>query len=251
MVAGGDTNSASGTFSFVGGGGSNAASGFEGIVTGGFANCAGGAVSWASGNRAKAVQWALIRGRQRACSGLTYPGFLGDQETFIWSDTQDADFVSSGANQFLVRADGGAMFNRNTLVDPGFDDFVIGRARPAAAATPIPISVVMRNGRSVAMFVSDGSGSLILNLPSLTAGSNRLQVNGDVGGTATLSHGGAWTNAASGTQGGFRRGRRRCGAGAGGQPAGATLELHRLRPGASTWPDGGGFPRGVWARRIR
>ncbi|MBK9655253.1 MAG: hypothetical protein IPO66_07185 [Rhodanobacteraceae bacterium] len=199
VVAGGDTNSASGTFSFVGGGGSNAASGFEGIVTGGFANCAGGAVSWASGNRAK-VRPGLDPGVGSACSGLTYPGFLGDQGTFIWSDTQDADFVSSGANQFLVRADGGAMFNRNTLVDPGFDDFVIGaRSASSGGDADTDLRLVTRNGRSVAMFVSDGSGSLILNLPSLTAGSNRLQVNGDVGGTATLSHGGAWTNASSRT----------------------------------------------------
>jgi hypothetical protein len=44
-----------------------------------------------------------------------YAGGVGDRGTFVWADTQFADFVSSGSNQFLVRAGGGFGFNTNVV----------------------------------------------------------------------------------------------------------------------------------------
>ncbi|MDZ4814166.1 MAG: tail fiber domain-containing protein [Pseudomonadota bacterium] len=35
----------------------------------------------------------------------------GDEGTFVWADTQGIDFVSSGADQFLIRAEGGVAIN--------------------------------------------------------------------------------------------------------------------------------------------
>ena len=38
----------------------------------------------------------------------------GDEGTFAWADAQNLDFVSTGPNQFLVRAAGGMAINTNT-----------------------------------------------------------------------------------------------------------------------------------------
>jgi hypothetical protein len=112
-VGGGYFNTASGTDSTVGGGGGNTASGFRSTVGGGSDNCAGGSFSWAGGRRAK-VRPAGDPGGG-ACSGLgSYPGGNGHEGTFVWADSQNANFVSTGPDQFLVRAQGGMAINTNT-----------------------------------------------------------------------------------------------------------------------------------------
>jgi hypothetical protein len=85
VISGGHTNLASLAFSTVGGGFGNTSSGTFSTVPGGSANVAAGSLSFAAGNRAKAMN----------------PG------TFVWSDSQNADFASTANNQFLVRALGG------------------------------------------------------------------------------------------------------------------------------------------------
>ena len=87
-VAGGDGNLASGTQSAVGGGAGNRATGAQATVPGGLANEAGADLTLAAGYRAK----ALNRG------------------SFVWADSTDADFASTGNNQFDVRAYGGTRF---------------------------------------------------------------------------------------------------------------------------------------------
>jgi hypothetical protein len=110
-VGGGSSNRATQTSSTVGGGSDNTASGGSSVVSGGRDNCAGGGLSWAGGYRAKARPPANPGGNG-SCAALTYPGGDGDQGTFIWADAQDVDFVSSGRDQFAVRAAGG--FGLNT-----------------------------------------------------------------------------------------------------------------------------------------
>lgn len=88
-VAGGDGNIASGSKSVVGGGHLNTASGINSAVLGGFSNLAQGDHSFAAGRRAKA----------------SHTG------SFVWADTQDADFGSTGDNQFVIRASGGVGIN--------------------------------------------------------------------------------------------------------------------------------------------
>jgi len=112
-IGGGSTNTASGGRSVVVGGESNSASGSRSTVGGGSANCAGGTVSWAGGSGAK-VRPATAPSGSSACSGLTYPGGNGDEGTFAWADSQPANFISTGPNQFLVRAAGGMAINTNT-----------------------------------------------------------------------------------------------------------------------------------------
>jgi hypothetical protein len=109
-VSGGYANQA-GEAASVLGGAANVASGPASVVSGGFRNCAGGAYSWAGGNRAK-VRPSTDPGGSESCSGLTYPGGNGDIGTFVWADGQNSNFVSTGNNQFLVRAAGG--FGLNT-----------------------------------------------------------------------------------------------------------------------------------------
>ncbi|MBI1743910.1 hypothetical protein HYR54_12715 [Candidatus Acetothermia bacterium] len=87
-VGGGKINTALGISSTVGGGFSNAASGLDSTVPGGHQNFAQGNYSFAAGFRAKA----------------------NDQGAFVWADSTDADFTSTAANQFSVRANGGARF---------------------------------------------------------------------------------------------------------------------------------------------
>ena len=102
-VSGGYGNNAGGNTSTVGGGGSNTAGGNFSTVGGGYANTAGGDYSFAAGRQAK------IRDRYTAGA----PPYVGDQGTFVWADSQAADFISTGQNQFLVRAAGGVGINKN------------------------------------------------------------------------------------------------------------------------------------------
>ncbi|UCB53035.1 MAG: hypothetical protein JSV10_02810, partial [Candidatus Zixiibacteriota bacterium] len=84
-VGGGGGNTASAGGATVGGGSANTASGLNATVPGGHMNTAAGSYSFACGNRAQADH-----------SG-----------TFVWADGTDADFASTGGNQFLIRASGG------------------------------------------------------------------------------------------------------------------------------------------------
>ena len=114
-VGGGFNNTAGGPRSVVGGGSSNTAIGNWSTVSGGAENCAGGTYSWAGGRRAK-IRPGDNPGGDDSCGGLTYPGGPGDGGTFVWADSQDADFVSTGPNQFLVRAAGGVYFGTDSTV---------------------------------------------------------------------------------------------------------------------------------------
>ena len=197
-VSGGVGSLAAGNSSTVAGGAEGQALGFAAFVSGGNLNCAGADASWAGGKMAK-VRPGTNPGVSGACDFLTYPGGNGDAGTFVWADNAGSQFVSTGPNQFLVRANGGAMFNQNALVSVN-DDFVIG-ARPGASGgdADVDLRLVSRNGRSASMYVVDTTGTLRFNLTNLTAGNDRLSVAGGVGGAATLSNGGAWTNASSRT----------------------------------------------------
>ena len=102
-VSGGQFNTASGTESTVGGGLRNTASGTESTVSGGERNCAGGDGSWAGGSR------ATVRPGNETGDGLCTANSGdadGDEGTFLWSGSPFGDFVSTGANQFGVRANG-------------------------------------------------------------------------------------------------------------------------------------------------
>jgi hypothetical protein len=116
-VGGGTVNTASGVQSTVGGGSLNSASGFASTVSGGTDNCAGGVKSWAGGQRAKVRPGTGSGAAGDGCAGVASTATVdGDGGTFVWADSQSADFVSTGSNQFLVRAQGGIFFGTNSTV---------------------------------------------------------------------------------------------------------------------------------------
>lgn len=109
-VGGGYGNKASGDSSTVAGGNSNDSSGIYSTVPGGRLNCAGGDMSFAAGFRA--VTRAGNQAGDEQCFQVAGSGDAnGDEGTFIWADSQNANFISTGPNQFLVRSEGGVGIN--------------------------------------------------------------------------------------------------------------------------------------------
>lgn len=124
-VSGGAGNSATGLCSTIGGGGPNVASGSDSTVSGGSANGALGAASSIGGGNANTAagsfstvpggravvaggNYSLAAGRRAKVRTAAQSGDSdGDNGTFVWADSTDADFTSTGPDQFLIRASGG------------------------------------------------------------------------------------------------------------------------------------------------
>jgi hypothetical protein len=125
VVAGGSANSVNGFAGVISGGQNNtvATNAQYAVVPGGDLNWAGGINSFAAGHRAKA----------------------NNDGTFVWADTTDADFGSTGNNQFLIRASGGVG---------------IGTANPTAA-------LEVSGTAKATTFQGDGSG--LVNVPGTAA----------------------------------------------------------------------------------
>jgi len=197
-IGGGVFNFATGDRSTVAGGESNTASGPYGFVAGGYYNCAGGHSSFAGGRYAKVRPGSASGGVGEGCGNAPIsPLAAGDEGSFVWADKHDINFVTTGPNQFMLRAGGGFMANTNALPNPSTDDVVFGaRAADSGGDADADVVWLSRSGKQAKIYISDTTGGFVVNVPNLTVGSNRLSVNG-TGGTATLSNGGAWTNASS------------------------------------------------------
>ena len=187
-VSGGSGNTAIASHSTVSGGDANTASGLNGAVSGGRFNCAGGDFSWVGGARAKTrVGNGVNDGTCAPSSGDPN----GDEGSFVWADrSTEVDFVSSGPNQFIVRAAGGV----------GINTVPATTIELTIQALNADANIVLRtaSGKEVSIFANDTSGTLrFVTVP--TAGLDRIQVFGGSGGPATLSNGGTWTNASSRT----------------------------------------------------
>lgn len=118
-VGGGFRNVASGRSSVVAGGDGNTASEVGSTVSGGNRNCAGGLFSWAGGSRAKVRPGSNSGALGLGCEGVPQStGPSGDEGTYVWADRQLSDFVSSGSSQYLVRAQGGALFTDGSVNTP-------------------------------------------------------------------------------------------------------------------------------------
>ncbi|MDX1747845.1 MAG: tail fiber domain-containing protein, partial [Halobacteriales archaeon] len=94
-VAGGSTNEARGQSATVGGGANNSAVGLLSTIPGGSSNRATGTTSFAAGYKARA----------------------NHDGAFVWNDrsvtTNDDSLLSTGANQFIIRAAGGVGIGTN------------------------------------------------------------------------------------------------------------------------------------------
>lgn len=107
-IAGGISNGAGASNSFIGGGHDNATGGVGGgVVAGGGENTAGGIYATVPGGyRNSAVGGYSLAAGQRAKAN--------HNGAFVWADSANADFASTGNNQFLIRASGGVGIGTNS-----------------------------------------------------------------------------------------------------------------------------------------
>ncbi len=129
---GGGQNNAAGPHAAVGGGWSNYAKGPYGSIAGGYDNTVGGGneeyaavgggnTNWANGRA------ATIPGGEQNEVWADYSFAAGRRAkvnhtgTFTWADSIDADFSSTGNNQFLIRAGGGVGVNTNNPAGYGMN----------------------------------------------------------------------------------------------------------------------------------
>ena len=164
-VGGGISNMASDAYATVAGGLQNTASAQYSSVSGGHRNCAGGHYSWAGGRRAKVRPGFNSGFPGEGCAGvpINEDQDRGDQGTFIWADSQDANFVSSGENQFLVRASGGVGFGRQPsdyfVIDSGVslqdDDYGFGTGA-------LRVLLSDSNGNALTKFRVMGNGGVAI-----------------------------------------------------------------------------------------
>jgi hypothetical protein len=119
VALGGSNNVAEGDGSVVIGGLSSTAL-RTGSVAIGTSLCAGAPHSWAGGNEAKVRPPSGTSSNPpgSGCDGVPNSNLAGgDSGTFIWADNSvgvDPPFVSSGSNQFAIRARGGVRLNEQT-----------------------------------------------------------------------------------------------------------------------------------------
>lgn len=169
-IGGGRLISASGSHATVGGGKQNSSTGDSSTVPGGELNSAAGNHSLAAGYRAKA----------------------NHDSTFVWADSEAADFASTAGDQFLIRAAGGVGINKN---DPATALDVNG----TVAATGL--SVI--GTATATSFIGDGSG--LTNVPGDGLGDHTatqaldmatfdIDNAGTVNATAFVGDGSALTN---------------------------------------------------------
>jgi hypothetical protein len=117
-VSGGASNTASGPFAMVGGGFHNTASGVDAAVGGGYANTASGDFATVGGGYANTASgdFATVGGGYANTASGDYSFAAGANAhaahagSFVWADNNLVNFSSTTANQFKVRATGGATF---------------------------------------------------------------------------------------------------------------------------------------------
>jgi hypothetical protein len=93
-IGGGAVNNATGQYATISGGLNNTAMGDFSTIPGGHDNVANGDYSYSAGHRAIA----------------------GHSGVFVWADQTDADFMSTGTDQFIIRAGGGVGIGTNSPI---------------------------------------------------------------------------------------------------------------------------------------
>jgi hypothetical protein len=121
-IGGGSYNVSSGTISVISGGHANQASGPGATIGGGSYNDAGGVFATIAGgtNNNAFGNYSLIPGGEFNSTGGMYAMAAGRRAkaehdgAFVWADHTDADFVSTGEDQFIIRAGGGVGIGTNS-----------------------------------------------------------------------------------------------------------------------------------------
>ncbi|MFH0908817.1 MAG: hypothetical protein V1929_08650 [bacterium] len=159
-VGGGVENRALGVYSVIGGGSYNQAAGTNATVPGGVSNVAGGAYSFAAGRRARAT----------------------NDGAFVWADSSNADFSSTAADQFLVRASGGMGLN---TVNPQANLHVVGS--PTMGSVVVAPSEPTSGDNSRILLAEDDDATYGMSLV-YDGGANQFQILGENSGTTNGPH---------------------------------------------------------------
>ena len=165
-IAGGRNNRAEGAYAVVGGGGgasatdSNSAIGSYSMIPGGRANKTLGRYALAAGRRAKAEH----------------------DGSFVWADSTDADFASTGINQFLIRATGGVGINKTSPAAPL--DILGGRWNPVDTEGDLRIGNDIYRLKIGVAIEGGGAGDVRLNAQG---GSNRMMLGGGANDVLTVT----------------------------------------------------------------
>jgi trimeric autotransporter adhesin len=134
-VAGGFLNNGYGPYAAIGGGSSNTVNGNTGTIAGGDQNIVGGVMTAIGGGRLNygwnVSDYSVISGGfsntvygdfatipggyHNDADGLAsfaggYRAYAAHDGSFVWADAHEADFFSTAANQFCIRASGGIVF---------------------------------------------------------------------------------------------------------------------------------------------
>lgn len=171
-VAGGQNNTASATVATVLGGGSNTASAQYSTTVGGRLNTAGGHYSLAAGRRAK-VRTSVQTGDAD-----------GDEGTFVWADSADADFLSTGPNQFLIRAGGGVGIGQA----PGAGEMlsVAGLIESSSGGFKFPDGSTQTTAAGTSLWSASGSNISNTNSGSVGIGTTNPQRRLHVAGNSNV-----------------------------------------------------------------
>jgi hypothetical protein len=181
-VSGGIYNTATDNYATVGGGNSNSATGYSSTVPGGEGVAANGRFSLASGRRARAYHTGC----------------------FVWADSTNDNFTSSGPNQFLVRASGGVGINTDSpsvvLHIDGGNDVSVGSGGYIMAGETTGRNVTLDdneimardNGGAGVLHINSGSGNVDICVGGgmvgvgTTSPSEKLTVSGNICYTGTI-----------------------------------------------------------------
>ena len=125
-------------------------------------------------------------------SGIVQPGHDG---SFVWGDNQAASFVTSGAQQFLVRAAGGIGINTNDI--GGTDDLVLFPRLNGDGDADFHMRT--RGGFQGLIYVRDSDGTMFLNADGGVHVTNPVEIEDTlkaaslaVEGNASKATAGAW-----------------------------------------------------------
>ncbi len=279
-VAGGSGNVASEFRASVGGGSDNTASGFESTVVGGKLNCAGGDYAWAAGKRAKVRPGTGSGTAGVGCESVALSGDNnGDEGTFVWADSTDQDYTSTGPGQFLVRANGGVVLQEPIGAETsarrprGYLNVVTGNSgepQPASPNGTFAVSVESDTNAFISLLTPQSSnrGILFASPGSSSRGAityvgaqDSLQFTANGQTTMTLNNSGVLTVSGLGAAGSTTLCRNAnnqissCSSSARYKEQIADLglglaEVLRLRPVGYVWKDGGMADVGFVAEEI-
>lgn len=179
----------------------------NGVINGSFSpvNAEGGALSlgksWADGARSVAMGWSEAHAPDSFAGGGGGDGggggfvAAGHDRSFVWKGTAHGAAYRSttGADQFLVYADGGVILNSNQLAN-GIDDLEIHPRQGVASDGHADLGLYSLSGKWGRLTVNDISGNMDIYSSAGVHINNPVRIDDslEVDGPASKSTAGAW-----------------------------------------------------------